>query len=69
MPHRPQTGDAVAGVERICSVNEEESPFLLIIIFGEEGTGSVHCTLDPSFEAGVELRIATYILCLSAGYF
>ena len=55
----------VARVECVRGVNEDESPFLLVVLFAKEGTGGVYCTLDPSLEAGAELRIAARIFRLS----
>ena len=66
MPHCLKTGDAVAGVERICRIDEEESPFLLVSLLGKEGAGRVHRALYPGLEAGEQLRITAYILGLGA---
>ena len=69
VPHYPQVGDAVSGVERIRRVNEDESPFLLAVLLSKERAGRVHCVLDLSLEAGAQLRITACILGISAGYF
>ena len=68
VPHRPQSGNAVTSIKRIHRVNNEESPFLLVILLGEEGTVRVHRALCPSLEASVQLRIAVGILGLGVGY-
>ena len=48
MPHRPDAGNAVAAVERVGRINEEETPFLLVVPFDEEDMGGVECTLNSS---------------------
>ena len=46
MLHHPEAGDSVPCVEHICHVDEEESPFLLIVPLIKEGAGGVDCALD-----------------------
>ena len=47
--YHPETGNAVACVERVCRIDEEEPTFLLIPLLGEEGSCRVHRALYPSF--------------------
>ena len=68
MPHRPQVGNAVTIVKQTRRVDKEESPFLLVILLGKEGSGRVHRALYPSLEAGAQLRITVCIIGLGAGY-
>ena len=67
VPHFPEAGDAVTGVERIYCINEEESPFLLVLLLDKEVSVRVHRALYPRLEASAQLRIAAYILGLGAG--
>ena len=46
--HRPKSGTAVACIEYIDRINEEELPFLIIIVILPYGTGCVQCILDPA---------------------
>ena len=69
MPHCPQTANVIACIEYICGVNEEESSFLLVVLFDKEGASSMYYALDPSIEAGTELRIVTCVFRLSVSYF
>ena len=69
VPHHPQSGDVVAGVKRIRRVDEEKSPFLLVILLVRAGADCVHCTLYISLETNTQLRISACVLGIGTGYF
>ena len=68
VPHCPEVGDAATGVECVGRINEDESPFLLILLLGKEGSCRVHRALYPGFEAVNQLRIAACVLGLGTGH-
>ena len=57
VPYRPEVGNVVACVVRICRVDEEKTPFIFIVLLGKDYTGSVNCALDTRLEAGTELYV------------
>ena len=62
VPHRPQVGDAVTGVECICRVDEEEFPLLPLIFLGKEGADRVHRALYPSLETSAPATFRTHLV-------
>ena len=44
-----EASDAVAGIERVGRIDEEESPFLLVLLLVVEGSCRVHRALYSGF--------------------